>query len=68
MKIEKLTRSQIQQHQEKQRISIDELSELSEFSELSDEEMLQIAGGGWVDVLESIIKDHAPLIIPLFTG
>ncbi|MEH2124941.1 hypothetical protein [Nostoc sp.] len=67
MKIEKLTRSQIQQQQEKQRISIDELSEISEISELSDEEMLQIAGGSWVDDVLKVVTRLEPIIAPLIT-
>ncbi|MEH2124939.1 hypothetical protein [Nostoc sp.] len=65
MKIEKVTGLQIQQEQEKQRISIDELSELPEISELSDEEMLQIAGGGWLwlDKVLNVEKVVGPIVV-----
>ncbi|MEH2124938.1 hypothetical protein [Nostoc sp.] len=68
MKIEEVTGLQIQQEQEKQRISTDEVSEVSEISELSDEEMLQIAGGSWVDDVLKVVTKLEPLVIPLITA
>lgn len=64
MKIEELNNMVLQAEQQ---ISIDDLSN-DELLELCDEELLQIAGGGWLDDVIRVLRAGEPLLVPLIGG